>query len=140
MISVKTIKISGLMLLATVIMGAVTTAHAAQDRDRARHAGDFSQYGRVVLTSPGVVPHTNRSERSWSGAEYQVAAEDLVPLSKVLAKIRKKYPGKQLNTKTVKEGPSKTPCYEVRWLTPDGRRLDIKVDATNGRILEVEGL
>ncbi len=62
----------------------------------------------------------------------RTANNDLVPLSRVLAKIRARYPGKHLDVNVIR-GPS--PRYIVIWLTPDGRRLDIVVDARSGQII-----
>ena len=73
-------------------------------------------------------------------AREGVRKGEFVPLSTVLSTIRKKYPGKQLDTHQVDFGPRNVPCYDIRWLTPDGRRLDIMVNAKTGRILQVVGL
>ncbi len=63
-----------------------------------------------------------------------------VPLSDVLRTIRQQYPGKQLNTRMLGGGNAGPVRYEVKWLTPDGHRLDITADAKTGKILRVRGL
>ena len=63
-----------------------------------------------------------------------------VPLSDVLSTIRQRYPGKQLNTRMIGGGAQGPVRYEIKWLTPDGHRLDITADAKTGQILNVRGL
>ncbi len=62
-----------------------------------------------------------------------------VPLATILATIRRQYPGKHLNTRTTGSAASGSLRYQILWLTPDGRRLDITADAQTGRILSVRG-
>ncbi len=62
----------------------------------------------------------------------RTADNGLVPLSNVLRRLRAQYPGKHLDVNVIR-GPN--PRYIVIWLTPDGRRLDIVVDARSGQII-----
>ena len=91
------------------------------------------------------VPNQGARQRHFEGHDHDDAREGVrsgkfVPLSTVLSNIRQKYPGKQLDTRQVAFGPRDLPCYDIRWLTPDGRRLDIMVNAQTGRIIQVVGL
>jgi hypothetical protein len=68
-----------------------------------------------------------------------VRAGQIVPLSMVLENIRKRYPGKHLDARTIGGEPGNPLRYEVKWLTPDSHRLDIIADAATGKILKVRG-
>ena len=58
-----------------------------------------------------------------------VQAGRLVPLSRVIAEINRRTPGRVLDAGL--EGNR----YRVRWATNDGRRIDYIVDAETGAIL-----
>lgn len=62
----------------------------------------------------------------------------LVPLSEVIKRIRARYPGTLLDASLLELRPG-APAYRVLWLTPDGRKLVIWVDARTGSITRVEG-
>jgi uncharacterized membrane protein YkoI len=62
----------------------------------------------------------------------------LVPLSEVLRRIARSYPGRMLDA-SLRELVPGTPVYLVIWLTPEGRRLSIWADARTGEIMRVEG-
>jgi uncharacterized membrane protein YkoI len=62
----------------------------------------------------------------------------LVPLSEVLRRIARSYPGRMLDA-SLRELVPGSPVYVVIWLTPDGRRLTIWADARTGDIMRVEG-
>ena len=57
----------------------------------------------------------------------------LAPLSQILAEIRRRTPGRQLDAGL--ESDRGRPVYRVRWAALDGRRIDYIVDAESGRIL-----
>ena len=107
--------------------GAVLATDAAAQR-----------WGLPRRPAPGWVGPDSLVAQDHNRARDGVRAGRIVPLSAVLANIRRSYPGKQLDTHTV-GGPSGPVRYEVRWLTPDGRRLDITADARTGQILSVRG-
>lgn len=56
-----------------------------------------------------------------------------MPLSRVLALIAKRYPGRQLNTTMGDAGGQ--PIYVVQWQLTNGRIVEFKVDARTGQIL-----
>ncbi len=58
------------------------------------------------------------------------------PLAEILAIVRRRFPGRVLRTEF--ENDDGVPMYEVYILQPNGRRREVKLDARNGRILEVE--
>jgi uncharacterized membrane protein YkoI len=59
------------------------------------------------------------------------------PLAKVIADIRRRTPGAQLDAGL--EQASGRAVYRVRWAAADGRRIDYIVDAKTGAILSAEG-
>ena len=61
-----------------------------------------------------------------------------VPLGQVLAAIRARTPGRQLDA-GLERGPDGRPVYRVRWAGDNGRRIDYTVDAESGAILGAEG-
>ncbi len=76
------------------------------------------------------------------GADYGLQQDDaraavkqgrFVPLGRVIAEIRRRTPGRQLDAGLEQSG-SRT-VYRVRWATNDGRRIDYIVDAQSGAIL-----
>ena len=56
-----------------------------------------------------------------------------MPLSRVLAMIAKRYPGRQLNT-TMGDAAGQ-PIYIVQWQLTNGRIVEFRVDARTGQIL-----
>jgi len=104
------------------------------------------------VSQPWRAPFLRYSADSWAGpdmliprgrdqdrARQGVDSGNYVPLSTILGNIRRQYPGKHLNTRASGAPNSKGLRYEVLWLTPDGRRLDIIADAKSGRIVSVRG-
>ncbi len=56
------------------------------------------------------------------------------PLSRVLAMLAQRYPGKQLNT-TMGESQGR-PAYVIRWqMAKDGRVVEFVVDAETGQLV-----
>ncbi len=76
------------------------------------------------------------------GADYGLQQDDaraavkqgrFVPLGRVIAEIRRRTPGRQLDAGLEQSGARAV--YRVRWATNDGRRIDYIVDAQSGAIL-----
>jgi len=63
----------------------------------------------------------------------------LLPLGEVLARIRARYRGEMIGSAQLQEISPGVSVYRIMWLTPEGRRLDIVVDARTGEILSVSG-
>ena len=57
-----------------------------------------------------------------------------VPLSQVIAAIKRRAPGRLLDS-GIEPGPDGRSVYRVRWATSDGRRIDFLADAQTGAIL-----
>jgi len=82
--------------------------------------------------APGFGPGPDwraRQEEARSG----VRRGQFAPLGRVIASIRERTPGRQLDTGLEYEGGRAV--YRVRWMTPRGRRVDFLVDAASGAIL-----
>ena len=61
-----------------------------------------------------------------------------VPLSRVLAMIAQRTPGRHLNTTMGDAGGGRT-AYFVQWQTPDGRVVVFVVDAESGQVIGRQG-
>jgi uncharacterized membrane protein YkoI len=70
------------------------------------------------------------------GAEASAPGRQ-VPLSRVLAMIAQRQPGRHLNT-TMGEAGGR-PAYFVQWQTTDGRVVIFVVDAESGQIIGRQG-
>jgi uncharacterized membrane protein YkoI len=66
-------------------------------------------------------------------AQDRPAAVRQVPLSRVLAMIAQRTPGRQLNTTMGDSGGR--PAYIIQWQRTDGRVVVITVDAETGQII-----
>jgi uncharacterized membrane protein YkoI len=59
-------------------------------------------------------------------------------LGSILRGIRRDHPGRLSDVRPAR-GPSGEPHYRVKWLTPDGRVLWLRIDARTGEVLDVRG-
>ena len=66
-------------------------------------------------------------------ARQGVRQRRLLPLESVLAQLRARTPGRQLDAGLEYEG--ERAIYRVRWMTADGRRVDYMIDAATGAVL-----
>lgn len=66
-----------------------------------------------------------------ASAQVVAQAGHQVPLSRVLASLAQRYPGKQLNT-TMGQASGK-PTYVIQWQLADGRVVVFTVDAESGQ-------
>ena len=66
-------------------------------------------------------------------ARDEVRRGRLIPLGQVIEMIGRRVPGRALDAGLEQMGDR--PVYRVRWLTQDGRRIDLIVDAVTGAIL-----
>ena len=64
--------------------------------------------------------------------DIHAAAQSIVPVSVAVAAVRQAYPGSEVLSHRLVDGEN--PFYMIRILTPDGRRLDVRVDALSGRV------
>lgn len=82
-------------------------------------------------------PSLGAVRRDQAEAREGVRSGRQVPLSRVLAMIEARTPGRHLNTTQGDAGGS--PAYFVQWQLPDGRVVVIVVDAETGSILGRQG-
>jgi uncharacterized membrane protein YkoI len=66
-------------------------------------------------------------------ARQGVRHGQMAPLGQVIQGIERRTPGRQLDAGIEYQG--QRPVYRVRWMTPQGRRMDFIVDAASGAIL-----
>jgi len=61
-----------------------------------------------------------------------------VPLSKIFQSLKREYGGYQLGAELYAQG-SGSAVYEIDWLTDDGRKVHVTVDAQTGAIINRSG-
>ncbi|WP_246296740.1 PepSY domain-containing protein [Allochromatium humboldtianum] len=66
--------------------------------------------------------------------------DEIRPIAEILHHIGEQIPGQVIGLELEREKRTGQPVwiYEIKILTPDGRRLEIEVDARDGHILELE--
>lgn len=69
------------------------------------------------------------------------AAAEPIPLARAVALVAERYHGRMVEAEVRPgRGHERTHLvYELRWLTPEGQVLRIRVSATDGAMLEVDG-
>ncbi|GAP33903.1 putative membrane protein [Piscinibacter sakaiensis] len=70
-------------------------------------------------------------ERAWAGRGA------LRPLAELLAVLERALPGRMIEADLDEEDGR--PVYEIDWLLPDGRKLEVTLDARSGAWLKLEG-
>jgi uncharacterized membrane protein YkoI len=86
---------------------------------------------RLVRTGPDSLGADWRQQQD--EARDGVRHGNLLPLSTVIAQIRKRTPGRPLDAGS--EFMGERPVYRVRWITDNGRRIDYIIDAATGAVL-----
>ena len=78
--------------------------------------------------------------QSWDADQARDARQkgDIVPLKKIFRALKKEYGGYQLDAELFSK-PGGGSEYRIVWMTEDGRRMTITVDAQTGRITNVSG-
>ena len=93
----------------------------------------------------GAILHQVQDDRPWrnGGRGGQgpdgVPEGNLVPLEAIINGLVSNYPGRYLDS----EGPTQRAgrlVYDILWLTPNGRKIVIVVDAQNGQVIRVRGM
>lgn len=99
-------------LMAAVLMAsaAISPAHAQRGRDRDQPFGNPFQRGD-----------------SWDRPRDENTPQREVSLSDVLRDLRSKYGGQHLDARKA------SGYYIIAWMTEDGRRLNLRVNASTGR-------
>jgi len=89
-----------------------------------------------VLAAADMAVADDDLKRRHSDAERASRAAvsgEFVPLARIVTKLRARYPGEIVETEL--ESEDGHPYYEFHVLQPDGRVIEIKVDARSGRYL-----
>lgn len=104
-------------LMAAVLMtsAAISPAHAQRGRDRDQPFENPFQRGE------------GQRGDSWDRPRDERMPQQEVSLSQVLRDLRSKYGGQHLDAR--KAGG----YYMIAWMTEDGRRLNLRVNASTGR-------
>jgi uncharacterized membrane protein YkoI len=110
----------------------------------------FLAFALALTTAPEVAaaqaapaqPGSSDSLGADWGAQQDEAREGVrqgryVPLAGVIAEIRRRSPGAQLDVGLEQAGGRAV--YRVRWAAADGRRIDYIVDASTGAIITADG-
>jgi uncharacterized membrane protein YkoI len=84
--------------------------------------------------SAGATPDGDDAARARAG----VRAGRLVPLDTILDWIETRYHGRAIEIE-LEEEDGEPPVYEVEWLTPQGRVVELEFDARSGALREREG-
>lgn len=91
-----------------------------------------------VLVLPGPTTHAVAQSFSPGQAHDAVRNGDIVPLKDIFARLEGEYGGYQLDAElfSTSDGGSE---YKIVWMSEDGRRMQVVVNAQSGRIESVRG-
>jgi hypothetical protein len=97
-----------------------------------------AQPSRYPNNPPPPPPHRPNSlgadwRQQQDEARQGVRQRRIMPLGTVIQQIRRRFPGRQLDAGLEYQGDR--PIYRLRWMTPDGRRVDYIIDAATGQVL-----
>lgn len=93
---------------------------------------------RILLAAALACAAVSTSAAAQPGSFQVAQAARQAPLSRVLAMLAQRYPGKQLNTTMGESGGR--PAYFVQWqMAKDGRVVVFVVDAETGQIIGQQG-
>jgi len=81
---------------------------------------------RVEITGPG------------RAAPQRLETDDILPLTSILQIATSAVPGEVIDVDLDDDDDDERPEYELEILTPQGRSIDVKIDARRGTILEIE--
>jgi uncharacterized membrane protein YkoI len=108
------------LLIAFTVLPAQT---AMADRKRHRRGDDDDE--------------RNRERHDYRDAANARRSGDIVPLRDILDEVRKTHPGEIVGIEFEREDGIWV--YEIKLVTPEGRYLEIYVDAKTKKIIEIEG-
>jgi uncharacterized membrane protein YkoI len=94
----------------------------------------------LALPCAGAAPAQRADERADDAARARAGVREgrYVPLSAILDWIEARYHGRAIEVE-LEEEEDEPPTYEVEWLTPQGRVVELEFDARTGALLEREG-
>jgi uncharacterized membrane protein YkoI len=87
----------------------------------------------LLLGAAPVATMARAQERAPGQASAPAQAGSQVPLSRVLAMLAKRYPGRQLNTTMGETGGR--PAYLIQWQLTNGQIVVFTVDAQTGQLV-----
>lgn len=85
----------------------------------------------VAMLSP-VAAEEDREDHE--AARQAVEAGEILPLPRILERVRQQYPGQVLEIELERRRPGW--IYEIRVLQPGGRLVRLEVDAHDGRVVQ----
>ena len=91
-------------------------------------------FAAIAATSVAALPASAQRgglTSQWAGEEREEQQRREVPLSSVIRDLRKQYGGQHLDASKVGDR------YVIAWVTEEGKRLTIEVDAATGRTISV---
>jgi uncharacterized membrane protein YkoI len=110
-----------------------------------QNASTFVLMMACALAAFGPVPSARADDKK-SGHDERESAEEvysgtksgkILPLAKILDKVRKNHPGEVIETKFEHKGDALV--YEIYFLDDAGRRVEMYVDARTGEVIGSEG-
>lgn len=88
----------------------------------------------LILVPAG--PTLGQALRDYEIARDAVARGEILPLAQVLQQVQRLYPGRVIDVELDEDDGLR--IYEIEMVTPDGRYIEIEVDATTGTVLDYE--
>lgn len=89
----------------------------------------------AVLLAPALPVHAHKLDPERVAAERERGR--ILPLEQLLQSLARQLPGRAVGVELDEDDGRMV--YELKWLLPDGRRLEIEIDAGNGRWLSLKG-
>ena len=89
-----------------------------------------------VLLALGLLAGTAASDDDHARIRAWVEAGRILPLAEILVSLEREFEGRLLEAELEEEDDR--PVYELEWLTPDGRVLELEIDASDGTLLKRE--
>jgi len=98
----------------------------------------------LVLLGAALCAGPAPAQREEGAARARAGVRDgrYVPLASILDWLEARYHGRAIEVEFEAEAEDEDgdpPSYEVEWLTPQGRVVELEFDARNGELLEREG-
>lgn len=89
-----------------------------------------------LLLALFLLPLPAGGQDSGDAARAAVERGEILPLARILAEVQRVHPGQLVETELeIEDGMH---IYEIEILTPDGRLIEVEVDAATGAILAVD--
>lgn len=82
------------------------------------------------------LPVQAQALRDHEMARDAVARGEILPLAQVLQQVQRVYPGRVIGVELDDDDGLR--IYEIEMITPEGRYVEIEVDATTGTVLDYE--